>query len=61
MLEARETLYREKLAELQEKITAEIESLDRGEGIDGETVFAELEAESQRLEAQMTQASEAAK
>lgn len=61
LLEEREKLYQEKLAELQEKITAGIESLDRGEGIDGETVFAELEAESQRLEAQMKQASEATK
>lgn len=42
LLEEREKLYQEKLAELQEKITVGIESLERGEGIDGETALREL-------------------
>ncbi|MCT7985840.1 MULTISPECIES: type II toxin-antitoxin system ParD family antitoxin [Oscillatoriales] len=42
LLEDREKRYQEKLAELQEKITVGIESLDRGEGIDGETALREL-------------------
>ncbi|MCT7969807.1 type II toxin-antitoxin system ParD family antitoxin [Laspinema sp. D1] len=42
LLEDREKRYQEKLAQLQEKITVGIESLDRGEGIDGETALREL-------------------
>ncbi|AFY80651.1 type II toxin-antitoxin system ParD family antitoxin [Oscillatoria acuminata] len=42
LLEDREKRYQEKLAELQEKITVGIESLDRGEGIDGETALRDL-------------------
>ncbi|MBO0350908.1 type II toxin-antitoxin system ParD family antitoxin [Phormidium pseudopriestleyi FRX01] len=50
LLEDREKRYQEKLAELQEKITAGIESLNRGEGMDGETVLAHLKAEIERRE-----------
>ncbi len=50
-LEDREQRYHEKLAQLQEKITTGIESLDRGEGMDGETVLTQLKAEIERREA----------
>jgi antitoxin ParD1/3/4 len=42
LLEDREKRYHETLAQLQEKITVGIESLDRGEGIDGETALQKL-------------------
>ncbi|MCT7994059.1 type II toxin-antitoxin system ParD family antitoxin [Laspinema olomoucense] len=42
LLEDREKRYQETLGQLQEKITAGIESLDRGEGIDGETALQKL-------------------
>ncbi len=42
LLEDREKRYQEKLAELQEKITVGIESLDRGEGFEGETALLNL-------------------
>ncbi|MCT7959356.1 hypothetical protein NG791_01450 [Laspinema sp. D1] len=42
LLEDREKRYQETLAQLQEKITAGIDSLDRGEGIDGKTALQKL-------------------
>ncbi|MBW4497747.1 MAG: type II toxin-antitoxin system ParD family antitoxin [Oscillatoria princeps RMCB-10] len=48
-----------RLAELKEKIRIGIEELDRGEGIDGEEVFAELEEDIRRIEAEMAQREEA--
>ncbi|MCT7980377.1 hypothetical protein [Laspinema olomoucense] len=42
LLEEREKRYQETLAQLQEKITAGIDSLDRGKGIDGETALQKL-------------------
>ena len=59
LLEEQEKLRQEKLAELQAKIDEGIASLERGEGIDGEIFFAELEEDSKRIEAEMQQASEA--
>ncbi|MCT7957836.1 hypothetical protein [Laspinema palackyanum] len=50
LLEDREQRY-QKLAELQEKITVGIESLDRGEGMDGETMLTQLKVEIERREA----------
>jgi antitoxin ParD1/3/4 len=38
---------------LKEKIRVGIEELDRGEGIDGEEVFAELEEEARQIETEM--------
>ncbi|QFS46726.1 type II toxin-antitoxin system ParD family antitoxin [Nostoc sphaeroides] len=49
-----------RLAELKAKIQVGIEELERGEGIDGEEVFAEIEEDIRRAQAQMQQA-EAAK
>ncbi|MBG1260107.1 type II toxin-antitoxin system ParD family antitoxin [Nostoc commune] len=45
----------QRLAELKTKIQVGIEELERGEGIDGEEVFAELEEDIRRAEAQMQQ------
>jgi antitoxin ParD1/3/4 len=42
LLEERERLYQEKLTELQAKIDEGIASLERGEGIDGETALQQL-------------------
>lgn len=42
-----------RLAELKAKIKVGISELDRGEGIDGETVFDELEEDIQQIEAKM--------
>ncbi|MEH2088263.1 hypothetical protein [Nostoc sp.] len=45
---------------MKAKIQVGIEELERGEGIDGEEVFAEIEEDIRRAQAQMQQA-EAAK
>ena len=42
LLEDGEKRYQETLAQLQEKITTGIESLNRGEGMDGETILKNL-------------------
>ncbi|MCC5630708.1 type II toxin-antitoxin system ParD family antitoxin [Nostoc sphaeroides CHAB 2801] len=60
LLEERDRLRDQRLAELKAKIQVGIEELERGEGIDGEEVFAEIEEDIRRAEAQMQQA-EAAK
>ncbi|MEH2399766.1 type II toxin-antitoxin system ParD family antitoxin [Nostoc sp.] len=60
LLEERDRIRDQRLAELKAKIQIGIEELERGEGIDGEEVFAEIEEDIQRAEAQMQQA-EAAK
>jgi antitoxin ParD1/3/4 len=44
LLEDRERLQEAALTEVREKIAAGVAALDRGEGIPGEDVFAELEA-----------------
>lgn len=44
LLEHRDTLLDKDLEQVREKIGAGLASLDRGEGIPGELVFAELEA-----------------
>ena len=58
LLWERDRIRDARLAELKEKIRVGIEELDRGEGIDGEEVFAELEEDIQRIEAQMQQPQE---
>ena len=50
LLEERDRLYQARLAELQKEITLGIESAERGEMYDGETVVQELlEQNQQRL------------
>ncbi|MCC5615523.1 type II toxin-antitoxin system ParD family antitoxin [Nostoc sp. CHAB 5836] len=60
LLDERDRIREQRLAELKAKIQVGIEELERGEGIDGEEVFAEIEEDIRRAEAQMQQA-EAAK
>ncbi len=48
LLETERQSYQTWLAETREKVQEGIESLDRGEGIDGETVVNELLAKLQR-------------
>ena len=60
LLEERDRIRDQRLAELKAKIQVGIEELERGEGIDGEEVFAEIEEDIRRAQAQMQQA-EAAK
>ncbi|MEH2218772.1 MAG: type II toxin-antitoxin system ParD family antitoxin [Nostoc sp.] len=60
LLEERDRIRDRRLAELKAKIQVGIEELERGEGIDGEEVFAEIEEDIRRAEAQ-TQQAEAAK
>ncbi|MCC5657271.1 type II toxin-antitoxin system ParD family antitoxin [Nostoc sp. XA010] len=56
----RQRIRDQRLAELKAKIQVGIEELERGEGIDGEELFAEIEEDIRRAQAQMQQA-EAAK
>ena len=44
LLEQRDELRQLRLAELRRKVAAGLESLDRGEGLDGEAAFDELDA-----------------
>ncbi|BBD64872.1 hypothetical protein NIES4072_14640 [Nostoc commune NIES-4072] len=60
LLEERDRIRDQRLAELKAKIQEGIEASERGEVIDGEEVFAEIEEDIRRAEAQMQQA-EAAK
>ena len=55
LLEERDHIRDQRLAELKAKIQVGIEELERGEGIDGEEVFAEIEEDIRRAEAQMQQ------
>jgi len=55
LLDERDHRREAKLAELKAKIREGIEALDRGEVIDGEEVFAELEEDIRRIEAEMEQ------
>ena len=50
LLEEREQLYEVRRQELRLKIAEGLAQLDRGEGIPGEQVFAELDAELDALE-----------
>lgn len=51
LLEERDRLYQAKLAELQQHLAIGIEQADRGELIDGDDVFAELEDDVRQVEA----------
>lgn len=55
LLDQRDRIREAQLVELKAKIQEGIAELDRGEGLDGEEVFAELEADLQRMEAEMLQ------
>ena len=52
LLEERDRLFELRLADLQQKVSVGIEQADRGELIDADDVFAELEADTQQLEMQ---------
>ncbi len=56
LLDERDRIREQRLAELKAKIQVGIEALDRGEVVDGEEVFAEIEEDIRRAEAQMRQA-----
>ncbi|MEG4282882.1 type II toxin-antitoxin system ParD family antitoxin [Microcoleus sp. A006_D1] len=56
LLWERDRIKEKRLAQLKEKIRVGIEAADRGEGIDGEEVFDEIEEDICRIEAQMQQA-----
>ncbi|MEH1845149.1 MAG: type II toxin-antitoxin system ParD family antitoxin [Nostoc sp.] len=60
LLEERDCILDQRLAELKAKIQEGIEASERGEVVDGEEVFAEIEEDIRRAEARMQQA-EAAK
>ncbi len=51
LLEERDQLQSMRLAELQQKISAGMAQADRGELFDEDEVFAELEADIQKIEA----------
>ncbi|KYC42174.1 CopG family transcriptional regulator [Scytonema hofmannii PCC 7110] len=55
LLDERDRTQEERLAELKGKIRVGIEASERGEVIDGEEFFAELEENIQRIEAEMEQ------
>ncbi|MFN6517378.1 MAG: type II toxin-antitoxin system ParD family antitoxin [Nostoc sp. CreGUA01] len=55
LLDERDRDREQRLAELKAKIQEGLEELERGEGIDGEEVFAEIEEDIRRAEAQMQQ------
>ncbi len=56
LLEERDHTRDQRLAELKAKIQVGIEASERGEVVDGEEVFAEIEEDIRRAEAQMQQA-----
>jgi antitoxin ParD1/3/4 len=56
LLEERDRIRDQRLAELKAKIQVGIEASERGEVVDGEEVFAEIEEDIRRAEAQMQQA-----
>lgn len=53
LLDQRDRIREAELAELKSKIQEGIEASERGEVFDGEEVFAELEADLQRMEAEL--------
>jgi len=56
LLWERDRIKEKRLAELKEKIRVGIEAANRGELVDGEEVFDEIEEDICRIEAQMQQA-----
>jgi antitoxin ParD1/3/4 len=51
LLEERDRLFEIRLAELQSKLAIGVEQADRGELLEEEDVFAELEADIEQIEA----------
>ncbi|MBD2773498.1 type II toxin-antitoxin system ParD family antitoxin [Iningainema tapete] len=58
LLDERDKLRAARFAELKQKIREGIEAADRGELIDGEEVFAEIEEDIRRAEARMQEKEE---
>ncbi|XWK87264.1 MAG: type II toxin-antitoxin system ParD family antitoxin [Phormidium sp.] len=58
LLRERDRTQSERLAELKAKIREGIEASERGEVVDGEEFFAELEEDIRRIEAEMQQVEE---
>jgi antitoxin ParD1/3/4 len=52
LLEERDRLFELRLTELQQKLTVGVAQADRGELLDEDDVFAELERDTQQIEAQ---------
>ena len=52
LLEERDRLFELRLADLQQKVSVGVEQADRGELIDADDVFADLEADTQQIEMQ---------
>lgn len=59
LLEERKRIYKGRFEELRKEITIGIEAADRGEVIDGEALFAELEEDIREIEMEMQRSSEA--
>ncbi|MBE9034157.1 type II toxin-antitoxin system ParD family antitoxin [aff. Roholtiella sp. LEGE 12411] len=53
LLEERDRLQEQRLAELKAKIREGLEASERGEVVDGEEVFAEIEEDIRRAEAEI--------
>lgn len=60
LLDERDRLAETRLTQLKQKIKIGIEELNDGAGIDGDTVFAELEADIRAAERQMETTEESA-
>ncbi len=60
LLDERDRLAENRLTELKQKIQIGIQELNQGVGIDGDTVFAELDLEIQQAEAQIQLTEESA-
>ncbi len=52
LLEERDRLFELRLADLQQKLSVGVDQANRGELIDEEDLFAELEADTQQIEMQ---------
>jgi antitoxin ParD1/3/4 len=59
LLEERERIYKGRFEELKREIMIGIEASERGEVVDSETVFAELEENIREIEIEMQRAYEA--
>lgn len=53
LLVEREKIYKGRFEELKQEVMIGVEQLQRGEGIEGEVVFAELENDIRQVEAKM--------
>lgn len=59
LLEERKRIYKGRFEELRKEITIGLEASERGEVIDGEALFAELEEDIREIEMEMQRSSEA--